>query len=160
MAERGRPSTFTQELADEILSRIASGQSLNLITKLDGMPGASTVFQWLSKNNDFADRYAHARTAQADAKFEQISEISEQVLRGEIDPHAGRVAIDAYKWQAGKLRPQVYGDRIEHVVRPGSPEQLSDADLARIAAPALLIERGASDTSAPDIRTENDEDNQ
>lgn len=134
----GRPSGFNPEIESEILERVADGESLRSICGLDHMPSTSMVFRWLTSNPGFRDRYAQARSAQADAKFEQISDISERVLRGEVDPHAGRVAIDAYKWQAGKLRPQVYGDRIEHVVRPGSPDQLSDAELARIAAPAML----------------------
>jgi hypothetical protein len=137
----GRPSIINPQLTDDILARIASGQSLNSICKIDGMPHISTVFDWLKRYGDFADSYARARSAQADAKFEAISDITDRVLSGEIDPHAGRVAIDAYKWQAGKLRPSVYGEKIEHVVRSGNAADLTDDELARIAmaaAPALL----------------------
>ena len=138
----GRPSSYSDELATDILGRIADGQSLNSICKLQGFPHISTVFDWLSRKHDFADRYARARTAQGDAKFEAISDITQRVLSGELDPHAGRVAIDAYKWQAGKLRPSVYGEKVEHVIRSGAPETLSDDELARIAAsaaPTLLL---------------------
>jgi hypothetical protein len=138
----GRPSIISQQLKDDIVARIAAGQSLNTICKTEGMPHISTVFDWLKRYGDFADSYARARSAQADAKFEAISDITEQVLRGEIDPHAGRVAIDAYKWQAGKLRPSVYGEKIEHVIKSGNAADLTDDELARIAlaaAPALLL---------------------
>ena len=32
--------------------------------------------------------------------------------RGELDPQAGRVVIDARKWAASKLAPKRYGERI------------------------------------------------
>jgi len=33
------------------------------------------------------------------------------VEKGELEPNAGRVAIDALKWSASKLKPREYGDR-------------------------------------------------
>ncbi len=30
-----------------------------------------------------------------------------------IDPNTGRVLIDSIKWRASKLKPKVYGDRLE-----------------------------------------------
>jgi hypothetical protein len=135
-------TAFSQDTADAILNRLAAGESLAAITKDAAMPAAATVYKWLLEHASFAESYARARTTQADAKFDAISDITQQVLRGEIDPHAGRVAIDAYKWQAGKLRPSVYGEKIEHVVRSGNAADLTDDELARIAlasAPTLLL---------------------
>ena len=141
IARIGRPSTFSENIADELLDRISLGESLASISRLKGMPAPSSVYKWLSEKPSFSERYARARTAQADAKFEQITEISERVLRGELDPNSARVAIDAYKWQAGKLRPQVYGEKIEHVVKSGNAADLTDDELARIiAASPLLVE--------------------
>lgn len=134
-------------MVETILARIACGESLATICKDKDTPAISTVFKWLSENPELSDRYARARSAQADFKFEQITEITERVLRGEVDPHAGRVAIDAYKWQAGKLRPQVYGDRVEHVVRAGRPDELTDDELTRIAAPTMLITQQSEDAA-------------
>ena len=31
--------------------------------------------------------------------------------KGKLEPNAGRVAIDALKWIASKLKPRQYGDR-------------------------------------------------
>ena len=138
---RGRPSLNSKQLTDDILARIAAGQSLNSICKLDGMPHISTVFDWLRKDHVFADNYAQARATQADAKFEEISDVARKVIDGEIDPHAARVFIDAVKWQAAKLRPSVYGDKVEHIIRSTNAADLTDDELARIAAasaPALL----------------------
>ncbi len=33
--------------------------------------------------------------------------------KGKLEPNAGRVAIDALKWVASKLKPREYGDRAQ-----------------------------------------------
>jgi|TARA_B100000315_G_C14370848_1_gene492879 hypothetical protein len=53
---------------------------------------------------------------QADAHVDLIMDTAMQVLNGEIEPNAARVAIDAMKWTASKLKPRTYGDRIETTI--------------------------------------------
>ncbi len=55
--------------------------------------------------------YARARQDQADTLADEIRELAGRVERGELEPNAGRVAIDALKWIASKLKPKQYGDR-------------------------------------------------
>ncbi len=73
------------------------------------MPSTATVFRWLAGRPDFRERYAHAREAQADALADDILAIADD----DGDPKDKRVRIDARKWLAGKLKPAVYGDRLE-----------------------------------------------
>lgn len=68
---------------------------------------------WLKKNPEFAEEYARAHEDSADADAELIKDIQERVILGEIDPQAGRVAIDSLKWCAGKRKPKKYGDKLE-----------------------------------------------
>jgi hypothetical protein len=49
----------------------------------------------------------------ADYHASRIEELVEKVERDDIKPDAARVAIDARKWIAAKLRPKVYGDRVQ-----------------------------------------------
>lgn len=137
----GRPSEFTQEMADAICERIADGQSLRAICLDDGMPSKSTVFKWLGQQEAFADQYARAREAQADALFDEVLDIADEdcliVLRddggepvkAEFDSTAvqrNKLRVDARKWMAGKLRPKVYGDKItqEHTGPGGGAVQI------------------------------------
>ena len=101
--------TFTQALADEICERIADGQSLRAICSEPGKPDKSTVFRWLGQNEAFRDQYARARESQADTLFDDILDIVDQ----SDDPQIARLRMDARKWMAGKLRPKVYGDKVE-----------------------------------------------
>lgn len=105
---RGRPSTFTQALADTICDRLAEGESLRSICKADDMPTKGVVFRWLANNQAFSDQYAKARESQADALFDEIIDIADN---GEEDARRSALRIDARKWVAGKLRPKVYSDK-------------------------------------------------
>lgn len=126
----GRPSSFTQETADAICERIAEGESLRSICEEESMPNKSTVFKWLGQDKNFADQYARARESQADTLFDQILGIADDGRNDSYTDEEGnertnhdviarsRLRVDARKWMAGKLRPKVYGDKLE-VAGPG-----------------------------------------
>lgn len=103
---------FNQDTANTICDLVAEGQNLHRIGKLDGFPPRWRIDEWLEENEGFAAKYARAREARSDWRAARIDEITSRLLEGEIDPGAARVAIDAEKWQAGKEKPKVYGDKI------------------------------------------------
>ena len=57
--------------------------------------------------------YARAREDAADTLADEIRELAGRVEKGKLEPNAGRVAIDALKWIASKLKPREYGDRAQ-----------------------------------------------
>lgn len=114
----------------DICERIANGESLRTICADEGMPGKSTVFRWLEdeKNADMRDQYARAREAQADHFVDEILEIADNGTNDWMEKNGdgsvgyafngehvqrSKLRIDARKWLAGKLRPKVYGDRVQ-----------------------------------------------
>ena len=105
-----RALEFSQQIADEICERLAEGESMRSILRDAHMPASSSVYKWLRFVPDFAEQYARAREDQADTIADQTVWIADT----EEDPQRARVRIDARKWYAGKLRPKVYGDRIDH----------------------------------------------
>ena len=93
---------------------------------------------------------ARAREHQADSIVERMSEVVDRLLAGDMDAHPAKVVLDQWRWLAGKLRPQVYGDRLEVTGRDGGPIALSvvdDAELARRVA--LLLARAAQAVLPP-----------
>lgn len=104
----------TPEIFDRICERLAEGESLRAICRDDGMPSMSTIFRFLrdEANETARQQYAQAREDQADVDADKISEQADLVAAGKADPQAARVAIDAWKWAAGKRKPKVYGDRV------------------------------------------------
>lgn len=109
----GRPTLYNDELSYTICERIVEGDSLRSICKEDDMPAISTVFMWLDTKPEFLDRYTRAKDNQADTNTEDIQHLAKRVIAGEVEPQAARVAIDAYKWTASKLKPKKYGDKID-----------------------------------------------
>lgn len=110
---------FSQELFDRICERIANGESLRAICADKDMPSKTNVLRWTVQDDALRDQYARAREAQADHFADQIVEIADI----EEDPNRARVRIDARKWAAGKMRPKVYGDKVDltHSAPDGKP---------------------------------------
>ena len=126
----GRPTTYTDEIADEICSRIGEGESLNQICKDDHLPNRSTIHLWVLKDDQFSDKYTRARMLQAEILFEETIEIADDgsqdwVTRTRNDGseyeavdsehiQRSRLRGDTRKWFIGKVAPKIYGDKVSH----------------------------------------------
>lgn len=101
------------KLKDRICELIAGGETDGTIEVIEGMPSADTIRRWRIEDQVFCGNYARAREARADFRADRIDGYVTQLIAGDIDPNTARVAIDAEKWQAGKEKPKVYGDRLQ-----------------------------------------------
>ena len=117
----GRPSTFTQGIADEICRRIAQDESLLTICKDEHLPHRDTVRRWiisgLIKGNEYSDFYANlvrARVEQPDNTFERIVELEEQALAGSLDFKIFRAVTESMWRRMASRAPKKYGD-IKHL---------------------------------------------
>lgn len=105
---------FNEGAADQILEAISEGIGLvTFLKQRPDLPSYPTVMRWVRDNPEFAASYAQAREDMADHDADKIADVAEDVAKGLIDPQAARVAIDAYKWSAGKRRPKRYGEKLE-----------------------------------------------
>lgn len=119
---------YAPGVKDAVCEHIASGMSIREIAKLDGMPSMPTVFRWLTEDKAFQEQYARAREAQADTLFEEMLEIADDAKNdwmernGDDNPgwqfngehvQRSKLRLEARKWMAGKLRPKVYGDKLD-----------------------------------------------
>lgn len=107
----GRPSLYTEELAERICDLIAEDWSLRQIGARDDMPDFATIVRWCGKNEDFAAKCARAREAQADFVVGQAADLETKVLSGEVPSDAARVVLSSRQWRASKLAPKRYGDK-------------------------------------------------
>ena len=111
----GRPSSYTPEIADEIVERLAN-ESLLKICEDAHMPERKTVWNWQQAHQDFDADCARARKLQAAGAEEKVRAIAEKCEAGEIDPKAAGVAISAHQWRAKVIDPKQYGDRIQNAI--------------------------------------------
>lgn len=105
-------STYNEVKGDMICEWIEEGMSLRDIEDLDDGFPKSTILGWLRDpvNETFRTKYARARVVQADAMDELILNTANSCTSETAA--ADRVKIDAYKWRAMKLKPDVYGDKV------------------------------------------------
>ena len=152
-AKIGRPSLYSDELADEICSRIAAGESVNKITQESDMPCRDTFFRWVFNNKQFSDKYARALEIKADIMRDEILEIAdappEKTPFGSTDSGAvqdKRVRIDTRKWLMARQSPRKYGDKldIDHGVQKDNP--LASL-IQRIAGTGLPVVKDVPDDS-------------
>src|SRR5690606_19667255 len=120
---RGRPTTYTEELADYIIDKVASSSvGLKQMCKDDDkMPDQSTVNLWRWKHPDFSARYQLAKQHQTYLVGEACEELAEERLyyhdaSGEQRVDQGftasqRLIIDTKRWHVGKLNPTFFGDK-------------------------------------------------
>jgi hypothetical protein len=150
----GRPSSYTQEIADELCAKLSDGVSLRTVCLADDMPSKTSVFRWLRTNEEFRDQYTRAKEESADALTDEMLDIaddgtndwSKQQL-GEDGPEIevlnsehiqrSRLRIETRKWLASKLKPKRYGDKTttEHTGSLGltdMSEETLDAKLAEL----------------------------
>lgn len=153
---KGRPSSFTQHIAEVICTRIAEGDSLRKICEDEDMPDRVTIYRWLAAYPDFCNQYARAREDQADTLADEIMAIADETpdLNPILDKHGALIEIqlhsaylqwqkqriDARKWTAMKLKPKKYGDRVVHAGDPEAPLEVQNNALEILAAAVKNLE--------------------
>jgi hypothetical protein len=128
----GRPSSYTDEVSQAIISQLAEGRTLREVCRDEGMPPESTVRGWvLDDVNGFSAQYARAREIGYQAMADELLEVADDgrndwmEREGENNEgwqvngeHLGRsrLRVDTRKWLLSKALPKVYGDKqtVEH----------------------------------------------
>ena len=132
----GAPSSFSWDIAEEILERMIAGESLRKICEDAHTPKITTVLRWVANGEkedadddfrEFRDQYARARELQADVMFDRAMDEAvkaAELVMLEADEsrkssavvQAQKLIVDTIKWHAGKIRPKKYGElvKLEH----------------------------------------------
>ena len=159
----GRPTIYEPELAVEICTRLALGDSLRTICKEDKMPCISSVMNWLFAEHepgdpkaDFLAQYLRAREVQAELMVDEILDLADDTSMDVLYDMDGRpvkannVRIQRHKLQIdtrmfflSKVLPR-FADKVtvEGGDKPISTEVevLGPRELARQVA--LILYRG------------------
>lgn len=118
----GRPSIYTQELADKICEQLSRGISLRTVCLAEEMPDAATIFRWFRTNEEFCKQYARAKEESADAMAEEILDLSDGAIdiikkgaekKSSALGQAVRLQVDTRKWIMSKMKPKKYGDKLD-----------------------------------------------
>jgi hypothetical protein len=93
-----------------IFDDISEGRSLRSALAKKAC-GCSAFYSGLQQSKELTEQYARARANQAESSFEAILSAVNRVESGQLEPNAGRVVIDTYKWIAARLKPTVYAEK-------------------------------------------------
>lgn len=149
----GRPSDYTEELAEAICLRLSEGESLRSVCRDDGMPSKQAVLRWLAKHESFRAQYVRAKEQGAEALAEEMFDIADDgandwmertnsdgdnigwQLNGE-HVRRSQLRIDTRKWYLSKIMPKKYGEKIqtEHSGRVAFTDMTDDELQRRIEA--------------------------
>lgn len=117
----GRPSTFDIDTAQEICARVASGETIQNLTKNKILPCQATVYKWLTQYPEFAEMLRQARADYAVTLVDQYTEIMDKEPatffdkegNKRIDPASvadKKLRMEGRKWLAGKYNT-LFADR-------------------------------------------------
>lgn len=130
MADRGRPSDYSPELAEIICIRLSEGESLRSVCRDEELPAKATVLRWIARHDDFRDQYVRAKAQGAEAIAEEMFDIADDASNDWMEKldaegqsigwqlngdHVRRsqLRIDTRKWYLSKIMPKKYGDKLE-----------------------------------------------
>lgn len=115
----GRPTKFTQELADKICETIATTTKGLREICAENQISTFTLLKWLNQNAEFSTQYAISKQMQSDLLIDEILEICDHTsedhtpFTGSNVVNRDRLRVDTRKWLASKLYPKKYGDKVD-----------------------------------------------
>lgn len=119
----GRPTKYTQKLADDICEWIASGKSLRAYCRHNTKIHISTITKWIVGKPEFFAQYAQAREAAGYAHGDAVIEIAELLRDGDMDHQTAKAIMDGLKWAAERMAPKSHSPKQiqEHTGPGGAP---------------------------------------
>lgn len=128
--KRGRPTLYTEELAEAIVSRVGAGQTL---TKTCDELGLSrfTVAGWQDAHPEFYARLSRARLAQADVEFDEIKDLVDGAPANKNAQTKAKNQMDARKFRVARLNAQLYSEKAGLTLSgdPEKPVQLTGIEI-------------------------------
>lgn len=125
------PEPVPQEMADRIVEWISEGKTLREFCRQPGTPNFSTVYDWMKKDSEFAQRFACARESGEDQIAQECLDIADDAsndwmqrldkdgtpigwqLNGE-HVQRSRLRIETRLKLLAKWNPKKYGDKVQH----------------------------------------------
>lgn len=124
MATVGRPTKYTQKLADEICEGVTLGKSIRTVTSPEHMPSIATFYSWLRTHDEFLKQYARACEERTEAMAEDLLDIADDGTNDYMESEDGKpqyngdsiqrakLRVDTRKWLMAKMKPKKYGDKV------------------------------------------------
>jgi hypothetical protein len=100
-------------LADALCDEIASGASIKQACETHGV-ARKEFYRWLNSDEKFDTRITHARVRQQESLVEEMREIADSATAEDFQ--VARLRIWQRQWEAARLAPKKYGDKLQQEV--------------------------------------------
>jgi hypothetical protein len=114
----GRPSSYTDEIADIICDRMINGENFSQICSDAMMPSRAALYRWRAARPDFDARCARAREALADFLLDKIEAMADATTEENVNSQ--RLKISTAQWRAEKMAPRTLGPRVNTEIMGGA----------------------------------------
>jgi hypothetical protein len=114
----GRPSSYTDEVADIICDRMINGENFSHICADPMMPSRAALYRWRASRPDFDARCARAREALADFLLDKIEAMADETTEANVNSQ--RLKISTAQWRAEKMAPRTLGPRVNTEITGGA----------------------------------------
>ena len=110
----------TEEQILQLEVELASGKSVVASCKKVGLDRMRFYYE-LANNKELATRIAHARDIGVDARIDENQEIADAATA--LDWQVARLRIWERQWAASKMKPRMYGDKVQQEIsgKDGGP---------------------------------------
>lgn len=130
---RGRPGEYSEFIANEILERIADGETLTEIcdSEPETYPTRQTFRRWCRNDEKLWSAYVRAREQQAESWSDQIVEIADDSSKDTktIETQGGsyetvdkewversKIRIESRKWLMARIHSKRWGEKVEQTL--------------------------------------------
>jgi len=108
------PFPWTEELEIEICDFVAThALSIKHCCQMNAhWPEVNLVYERIHKNPTFGEMYLAAKQSQTLILNDETLNVLDEVKKNPELALWGKEAIKQYNWQAGRLKPRIFGDKV------------------------------------------------
>lgn len=132
--------TYSAEQRAEIVERIEGalsvGTPLAVVCREDGMPGTSTVYEWMEASEELSGRIARARELGWDALAQECLTIADSAAADGVAVQHMKLRIETRLKLLAKWDPKRYGDLVKLAGSDGTSPVMSALAVTFVQAPA------------------------
>jgi hypothetical protein len=108
-----RPTIYHAYWCEKLCTHVRMGWSIRRFTMKPENPTYKTIMKWQDEQPEFREKLARAREDRAENNDDYAGFLGEEVVLGNVDPQAAKVAIDIRMRQAAISKPRKYGNKLE-----------------------------------------------
>ena len=119
-----RPSKLTPATRDEIVVRLAGGESLSSICRDDRLPTKANVLIWVVDDRDgFHGDYMRAREAAGYSHADESADVRNEIRAGTVDAQQAQAILKSLHWAAERMAQKRHSPRQDVTGKGGGPIQ-------------------------------------